>query len=269
MSFQYSLDFGEDQPQICTQKKKRKSPPPFSAAHREALSLSRKGKKKKPHSQETKDALSRANKGKKRIFTQAHRDALSKAQTGKKFPRARVEAQMRSRAGYVTSQKTKDAISQALKGKAKAPFTQAHKDAISRSKKGTRLSQEHKDKLSKAGKGRIPSKEAREALRQANLGAKCRWWKGGIYPEHRLIRHSAATKEWRKAVFDRDAYTCVMCHKKGGYLNADHIKPFSLYPELRFNLDNGRTLCVPCHRKTDTYGAKVRYYKKQEERNDG
>ena len=48
----------------------------------------------------------------------------------------------------------------------------------------------------------------------------------------------------------------------GGKLNADHIKPFSLFPELRFDLNNGRTLCVECHKKTDTYCEKIYKYKK-------
>ena len=41
---------------------------------------------------------------------------------------------------------------------------------------------------------------------------------------------------------------------KGSRLQADHIKPYSAHPELRHDLANGRTLCVPCHRKTPTYG---------------
>ena len=68
------------------------------------------------------------------------------------------------------------------------------------------------------------------------------------------IRQSAKYKAWRTLVFERDDYTCRGCGQHGGYLHADHIKPFALYPELRFEVSNGRTLCVPCHKKTGTYG---------------
>lgn len=68
------------------------------------------------------------------------------------------------------------------------------------------------------------------------------------------LRQSTLYKLWRKAVFQRDNYTCVICNVRGGTLNADHIKRFADYPELRFDINNGRTLCKECHLKTDTYG---------------
>ena len=52
------------------------------------------------------------------------------------------------------------------------------------------------------------------------------------------------------AVFEKDAFTCQMCFKIGGTLQADHIKPWAFFPELRYDLSNGRTLCVPCHKTT-------------------
>ena len=74
-------------------------------------------------------------------------------------------------------------------------------------------------------------------------------WKGGVTPINEIIRKSVVYYNWRKSVFERDNFTCVLCGVRGEYLNADHIKPFSLFPELRFAIDNGRTLCVPCHKK--------------------
>lgn len=73
---------------------------------------------------------------------------------------------------------------------------------------------------------------------------------------------SAVDVEWRMAVFTRDDYTCLLCGKQGGRLQAHHIKPFKKYPEFRHVVSNGQTLCVRCHKKTDTYGW-ANYWKSQ------
>lgn len=81
------------------------------------------------------------------------------------------------------------------------------------------------------------------------------------YTKHqldRLARYSPEASEWRKEIFVRDDYTCQMCGKRGGYLEADHIKPWAYFPELRFDLDNGRTLCRPCHNTTKINHHKMR-----------
>jgi 5-methylcytosine-specific restriction endonuclease McrA len=88
-------------------------------------------------------------------------------------------------------------------------------------------------------------------------------WKGGITPQHLKIRKSKEYKDWRITVFERDNFTCQECSSRGVELHADHIKPFAYYPELRLVIENGRTLCVPCHKKTETYGGKVIRLKKE------
>jgi 5-methylcytosine-specific restriction endonuclease McrA len=104
----------------------------------------------------------------------------------------------------------------------------------------------------KRGVGHKHSEETKRKIGYAN-GIK----KGWITPINQLIRHSNEYKLWREAVLKRDKWTCIWCGVIGCRktpIHADHIKPFSLFPELRFAIDNGRTLCKECHRKTDTWG---------------
>lgn len=89
---------------------------------------------------------------------------------------------------------------------------------------------------------------------------KCPFWKGGLTELNKIIRQSAEYAIWRQHVFQRDDYTCQACGQRGGKLQADHELPFSLYPDLRFEILNGRTLCEECHNKTDTYGKKMSTY---------
>jgi len=80
-------------------------------------------------------------------------------------------------------------------------------------------------------------------------------WQGGKTSEAMKIKNSLEYKQWRTAVFTRDGFKCVACgDARGGNLEADHIKPQSRFPELRFDVANGRTLCKPCHQQTETYG---------------
>ena len=75
-------------------------------------------------------------------------------------------------------------------------------------------------------------------------------WKGGIDPENHKIRQSDEYKNWRIEVFRRDYWTCQECGYKGEHIQSHHVKAFKEYPELRFDIDNGLTLCKKCHRKT-------------------
>jgi len=80
------------------------------------------------------------------------------------------------------------------------------------------------------------------------LSGENHWnWQGGISSERDKIRHSKEYIEWRNAVFKRDNYTCQVCGKQGVILNAHHINNFSDYPELRFDMNNGITICEKHH----------------------
>lgn len=122
---------------------------------------------------------------------------------------------------------------------------------------GRSHSEETKRKISIAKTGWKMPEEQRLRLSESKKGDKSQFWKGGITSINKILRDSVEYKIWREKVFIRDKYTCVFCGKKGGGLNADHIKPFAYFPESRLELSNGRTLCVPCHRTTFSYSRKI------------
>lgn len=120
--------------------------------------------------------------------------------------------------------------------------------------KGRKLSLETRQKMSKYRSGR---------KRPELTGDKSPNWRGGVTSEYIKARSSLEYRQWRTAVFERDNYTCVWCGYRSGTgkhinLNADHIKPFAFFPLLRYEVDNGRTLCEPCHNKTKIPSHKMR-----------
>lgn len=89
------------------------------------------------------------------------------------------------------------------------------------------------------------SQKCKSEMQKLKVGPLSNSWKGGTSK-----RDMSKQKEWSTKVFIRDNYTCQDCGKRGGYLQAHHIKGYTEYPELRWDIDNGQTLCKKCHYKT-------------------
>lgn len=153
----------------------------------------------------------------------------------------------------------------------------------------TRLKNSQNAKLRTGSKnpfyGRKHSAESLKRLSLAHIGrtnyakpplikGNKHWnWKGGVTKAYQAIRTCQPYKLWQRDCFERDNYTCIWCgDNKGGNLNVDHIKPFALILkqndiktleqaydcEELWDISNGRTLCVPCHKTTITYGNQSR-----------
>jgi len=124
------------------------------------------------------------------------------------------------------------------------------------------IPEETRKRMAEASRNRVVTIETRLKISKAKRGKKSHLWKGGVSKKNRTERSLFMSKIeyrfWREAVFKRDDWTCQICNRRGGKLQADHIKPYSLFPELRLDLSNGRTLCIECHKKTPTYGHKVK-----------
>jgi hypothetical protein len=99
-------------------------------------------------------------------------------------------------------------------------------------------------------------------------------WKGGKGSVNNLIRKSYEYRQWVQDILKRDNYTCQECGIYGGQLQVHHIKPFAIIIlenkikkkqdalecfEL-WDFENGQTLCIPCHKKTDTYLLNIKKY---------
>lgn len=106
-----------------------------------------------------------------------------------------------------------------------------------------------------------PSEKTKKKQRSAKLGKfgkEANAYTTGSSKERILAHNRDEYKQLRKQVFERDNYTCQFCNKHGGYLEMDHIKEWCNYPELRYESNNCRTLCKPCHTTTPNYGSKAK-----------
>ncbi|MCK9370942.1 HNH endonuclease [Candidatus Dojkabacteria bacterium] len=165
------------------------------------------------------------NKGKKLSLEQ--RDKLSKALKGRKTWNKGLKGKQVGWSKGLTKE-----TSPMLK-------ESGRKGGLTRTgKKLPTFTEEHKQKIGLSNRGKV---------RLEMRGEKHPNWKGGMGTERHQEMGKIEYKLWRSEVFERDNYTCQMCLISGVYLNADHIKNWAEFPELRFNIDNGQTLCSDCH----------------------
>jgi hypothetical protein len=83
----------------------------------------------------------------------------------------------------------------------------------------------------------------------SNQGKNCHLWRGGRSRDKYKLRRGGLWKAWRMEVFKRDSYLCQVCKD---YKNRDliphHIKLFAHFIKERFDVNNGVTICIDCHR---------------------
>lgn len=92
-------------------------------------------------------------------------------------------------------------------------------------------------------KGKNQTEEARNKMSLTKIGKG----KG---------RRSYNAREWRKKILERDKYKCTNCGTSEK-LHCHHIKPWKDFPELRFDMDNGKVLCNACHKSIEYKGHEV------------
>jgi hypothetical protein len=125
-------------------------------------------------------------------------------------------------------------------------------------KYGYKISKETAHKISIANKGK-----PRRGHIAWNKGLKgfCAGEKHGnwikdrtlIIGRHNRNYHCSIYKQWVKSVYQRDNYKCRISNKDcKGRIEAHHILNWKSYPELRYQTNNGITLCHAHHpRKRD------------------
>jgi hypothetical protein len=133
--------------------------------------------------------------------------------------------------GRKHTKETKERISKSHKGMSKpwAKFNSTFKKGFIPYNKGKKANKEWRDKLSQSLKRYFDKIGRADIKRYHHINDR-------IY------------LQWRMGVFERDKYTCQKCGKRGGELNAHHIKSWSKYPKLRYEIANGKTFCVICHK---------------------
>lgn len=138
--------------------------------------------------------------------------------------------------GLIRSEETRQKISESRKGKYVGENSYWY---------GRKRSEDQRIHMSKLKKGKW-SGENNPRVSDPLLGERNGRWEGGITAENAKIRNSDEYANWRISIFQRDKHTCQCCGNKHK-LEAHHILNFSSNEHLRFDINNGITLCHDCH----------------------
>lgn len=178
---------------------------------------------------------------------------VGKWMTGRKIPAGVVEkraSKMRGRKRPPFSDEWKKKIGEAGRGRM---WSLEHRAKMLIIRRKTNSSPEYRSMMSRIKRGTKFDDAFKEKCRAKKIGVLNPNWNNNATYRSGKIRQSAPYRMWRQAVLKRDNYACVQCLSTYRP-EADHIKPMTLNPSLMFNLDNGRTLCRECHKKTPTWG---------------
>ena len=233
------------------------------------------------------------HKTKTPLYTKESNEKISLARKGMKLSEEHINNLSKSHMGYEVSEETRKKISQLNKGRKKPDY---FGKKISKARIGMKFSDKHKENISKAAKGRVGWNKGagqvnclncnfvfnRNSIGNKYCSKKCSsqvlrgenhpMWKGGITTQNKLER-VRFQQTVQKQVLERDNYTCQICGERGGKLQVDHIQSWLEYVELRFSMDNCRTLCMDCHylitfgkpkpKEIKTWGHNFKYRKEQ------
>ncbi len=84
---------------------------------------------------------------------------------------------------------------------------------------------------------------------EQNCGENNINWNPNLTNDDRLIqRKTQENITWRNLVFNRDNYNCTICKTRESGIQAHHLNGYTNFPEERFDINNGVTLCKGCHR---------------------
>lgn len=225
---------------------------------REKISAAGKGRKltkpRKPESDETKEkrrqiqlALCSDPEERKRRSERAKAAGVGKWMKGRTLPPETVEKIVATKRGKTYEEiygedradqerKNRQEGNKRAKAGKRPPHLLVLQQQIAEERKGKTYEEIYGEERAK--------QEVKQRSQSLKATAKAKGRKNDIRPKH---NGGFEYDEWRKAVFQRDDYTCQRCGQRGGRLHAHHIKAWAEYPELRYDVANGITYCAKCH----------------------